>query len=685
MLFSPVGTSRLQRIQGAYIDESEIEKLTERVAQAGRARVPGGAARGGRGERSTTSAEPEFDPDEDPLLPDAIRLVAEMQTASTSMLQRRLRLGYTRAGRLIDMLERRGVISGYEGSKPRQVLVSETDLPRVLAALAERAGGAVPLRARKPTDVAFPEDMPEIGQTLRETRMRNRVDITEVEAGTKIRAKYLRALENEEWDLLPGPTFVKTFLRSYADYLGLDSRLLVEEYKQRFERPSTMELTPFAPRPGGRGPPRAAPAPVARPGPRRRVRARAGAGRALRARLVGRGGLRRRREPNTVEKPTATPSGGNGEQRERPARPTRVTLQIVPTGLVNVCLVDANGRALIDNRDLEHRRDHPPLPRPPLPRLLRQRQRADALRRPHDRRARPLDAGRLRAAPRAAPARAVRGAPADLLVSRAGILITGTEVLSGIIADRNGPWLSERLRERGVEVARDPRRRRPPGRHARRAAVHGRGLDLVVTSGGLGPTADDLTAEVVAGLHGAAAGARRGARGAHLAHPRAHAQPLAQPRRGRDPRQQPQAGARAGGRDGARAGRHRARARRAGDADGGRAAGPAARAAADVGDGGGDAGAGRAARARGHLRAADHAPVRHPGVRDRALAARDRGRRACRSSSSRSRPACAAARSRSPPCSSRRRRRSTTRSRPRSASATATRCSPTTARPSTTR
>jgi S-DNA-T family DNA segregation ATPase FtsK/SpoIIIE len=67
-----------------------------------------------------------------------------MQTASTSMLQRRLRLGYTRAGRLIDMLERRGVISGYEGSKPRQVLVSEADLPRVLAALAERSGAGVP-------------------------------------------------------------------------------------------------------------------------------------------------------------------------------------------------------------------------------------------------------------------------------------------------------------------------------------------------------------------------------------------------------------------------------------------------------------------------------------------------------------------------------------------------------------
>src|SRR3954454_10947350 len=95
--------------------------------------------------------------------------------------------------------------------------------------------------------------MPEIGQTLRETRMRNRVDITEVEAGTKIRAKYLRALENEEWELLPGPTFVKTLLRSYADYLRLDSRALVEEYKQRFERPSQMDqLTPFAPPDGGR-------------------------------------------------------------------------------------------------------------------------------------------------------------------------------------------------------------------------------------------------------------------------------------------------------------------------------------------------------------------------------------------------------------------------------------------------
>ena len=73
----------------------------------------------------------EFDPDEDPLLDKAIEIVVQTQTASVSLLQRRLRVGYTRAGRLIDMLERRGIISGYEGSKPRRVLVDESQYPRV--------------------------------------------------------------------------------------------------------------------------------------------------------------------------------------------------------------------------------------------------------------------------------------------------------------------------------------------------------------------------------------------------------------------------------------------------------------------------------------------------------------------------------------------------------------------------
>ena len=81
----------------------------------------------------------DFDPDQDDMLADAISTVVQMGTASTSMLQRRLRVGYTRAGRLVDMMERRGVISGYEGSKARQVLITEADLPRVLESLGEPA------------------------------------------------------------------------------------------------------------------------------------------------------------------------------------------------------------------------------------------------------------------------------------------------------------------------------------------------------------------------------------------------------------------------------------------------------------------------------------------------------------------------------------------------------------------
>jgi DNA segregation ATPase FtsK/SpoIIIE, S-DNA-T family len=154
MLFSPVGSSKLQRIQGAYIDEEQIAELTEAWRRQGEPEFHEElleeveSADGGSGSEDS----PEFSPDEDPLLEEAIALVAQMGTASTSMLQRRLRLGYTRAGRLIDMLERRGIISGYEGSKPRQVLISEADVPRILAHLAEAEGPSVPPPVRVPDD-----------------------------------------------------------------------------------------------------------------------------------------------------------------------------------------------------------------------------------------------------------------------------------------------------------------------------------------------------------------------------------------------------------------------------------------------------------------------------------------------------------------------------------------------------
>jgi DNA segregation ATPase FtsK/SpoIIIE, S-DNA-T family len=146
MLFSPVGSSKLQRIQGAYIDEGQIQQITEFWARQGEPELradlleevepeaPEGSREDGAG----------MDPDEDPLLAEAIEMVVEMGTASTSMLQRRMRLGYTRAGRLMDMLERRNVISGYEGSKPRQVLITAADLPRVLALLTGKDEGDAP-------------------------------------------------------------------------------------------------------------------------------------------------------------------------------------------------------------------------------------------------------------------------------------------------------------------------------------------------------------------------------------------------------------------------------------------------------------------------------------------------------------------------------------------------------------
>src|SRR5690606_8833888 len=126
MLFRPIGTSKLQRIQGAFLTEDEIARLTGHWAKQGEPDFDQELLQE-RKEESGDVGGDEFSPDQDDLLEDAAQIVVESGTASVSMIQRRLRVGYTRAGRLIDMLERRGIISGYEGSKPRQVLVSAAD------------------------------------------------------------------------------------------------------------------------------------------------------------------------------------------------------------------------------------------------------------------------------------------------------------------------------------------------------------------------------------------------------------------------------------------------------------------------------------------------------------------------------------------------------------------------------
>ena len=191
--------------------------------------------------------------------------------------------------------------------------------------------------------------MPDIGTTLRETRMRERIDIVEVESATKIRAKYLRALENEEWDLLPGPTFVRTFLRTYAEYLGLDPKPIVEEYKQRYDRPGPQDLLPFGGQRGGR---------------RQQQRARALPPAAIIAGvvvvllvalyLIGTSGKDDGGGTAATSTPTATatPARKAHKKKRAAAAPTRVRVQIVPTGTVNVCLVDGSGHVLIPSQNL---------------------------------------------------------------------------------------------------------------------------------------------------------------------------------------------------------------------------------------------------------------------------------------------------------------------------------------------
>jgi hypothetical protein len=208
--------------------------------------------------------------------------------------------------------------------------------------------------------------MPEIGATLREARMRARIDVSEIEAQTKIRAKYLRALENEEWGLLPGPTFVKSFLRTYAQALGLDGKALVEEYRLHHERPSEGALEPIV-----------APAQRSSRGRGRGGSGRSGAGLpgggssrgytiavsvigAIIVLLIvllitgGGSGTPKAARTHTSRTRAAGPakSGGASAVGARAANDV-VTLSLKPTAAIYVCLLGENGRRLIPGLELQ--------------------------------------------------------------------------------------------------------------------------------------------------------------------------------------------------------------------------------------------------------------------------------------------------------------------------------------------
>jgi len=196
--------------------------------------------------------------------------------------------------------------------------------------------------------------------------MRQRIDISEIESETKIRAKYLRALENEEWDLLPGPTYVKSFLRTYAEALGLDGKLLIEEYKLRHERLSDVEMQPIRP-PGTHD-------------MRRRRRMGSGRGWAVLAVVVllivglyalgrldvGDGGsdaanttpttptaTTKKKRTSSTAKRSGAAAKSSSKTKKKKAQRKLVRLRLVPTGPVYVCLKRAGGRTVVNGRILQ--------------------------------------------------------------------------------------------------------------------------------------------------------------------------------------------------------------------------------------------------------------------------------------------------------------------------------------------
>jgi cytoskeleton protein RodZ len=209
--------------------------------------------------------------------------------------------------------------------------------------------------------------MAEIGETLRDARMRARIDVSEIEAKTKIRAKYLRALENEEWGLLPGPTFVKSFLRTYAQALGLDGKALVEQYRLQEEDPGEAVLEPIVSRPerartrssGGRGGGGRSPS----GGPSRGYLAIVGVVVLVIALLIyglasGGGGSSSKstagRSPaGSSKKQPAKHSSDHGSSTAHHATSSIVALSLRPSAPVYVCLIGDDGRKVISGEELQ--------------------------------------------------------------------------------------------------------------------------------------------------------------------------------------------------------------------------------------------------------------------------------------------------------------------------------------------
>jgi Helix-turn-helix domain len=185
-----------------------------------------------------------------------------------------------------------------------------------------------------------------IGATLREARNRRKVDLSEVEAAIKIRLRYLQAMENEEWDVLPGGAYTRGFIRTYAIYLGLDGERLADDYRRRTAPPG-----------GERAPKRVEPVPTGA----RRERPRIPSGVlvavvalalvavAIAIGLASGGGDSS--SPSTAAKHGK--NAGNVHGQPSPTARPGVAMQLAATAEVWVCLLDAAREPLIDGQILE--------------------------------------------------------------------------------------------------------------------------------------------------------------------------------------------------------------------------------------------------------------------------------------------------------------------------------------------
>ena len=235
MLYQPSDLPRPMRLQGVFVSDAEIGRITDQWRdQIDDPHYDMAIIEGD--EESTGSVDDLADEDADRLLPDAVSVIREYDRASASLLQRRLRIGYARAARIIDQLEARGYVGAFDGSNARVVLrrddstARDRERGRRMTTRDELRRGRAGARADHREGFADPG--PALPERLLAARERKGVDLYRAERDTKIRARYLAALEQGEYAELPGAVYTKGFLRNYALYLGLDPEDVIRQWKR---------------------------------------------------------------------------------------------------------------------------------------------------------------------------------------------------------------------------------------------------------------------------------------------------------------------------------------------------------------------------------------------------------------------------------------------------------------------